>query len=280
MPRTAIDLDAYCARIGYAGPRVPTREVLVELQRRHMQAIPFENLDVLLKRPIRLDPDSLQRKLVAGRRGGYCFESNGLFMHALRAMGFRTTALAARVLYERPEFPLPPRSHMLQRVEFDGGAVFADVAFGGFTPGGLLRDQPTIAQPTPRETCRLIPVGDELDLQAQLGEAWRTLYRIAPHPHLPVDYEQANWHVSTHPDSYFVSNLIAALPGEGRRYTLFNTEFRTRYPDGRLETERIAGAGRLIEILEGRFGLALTPADRDALSAAFAAMASLQSCPV
>src|SRR5947207_634174 len=118
MAEAAIDLDAYFRRIGYAGPRAPTVEVLAAVQKHHLDAIPFENLDVVLKRPIRLDPESLQRKLVAGRRGGYCFESNGLLFHVLRAMGFRNTALAARVLFERPnEMQMPPRSHMLQRVD-------------------------------------------------------------------------------------------------------------------------------------------------------------------
>lgn len=266
-----MNLDAYFARIGYEGPREPTVSVLAALHRHHLSAIPFENLDVLLKRPIRLDPESLERKLVTERRGGYCFESNGLFFHALAALGFRNTALAARVLFDRPEFPLPPRSHMLQRVDFEEGAFLADVAFGGQTPGGLLRWVPHVAQSTPRESCRLVPAGDEFDLEVLHGTEWRLLYRIAPHPHLPVDYEQANWHVSTHPDSYFVNNVILAIPAEGCRYTLFNDEFRTRYPDGRVDVEVVAGPEGLLRLLEDRFELSLPAADRTALAELYAA---------
>ena len=264
---TDLDLDAYFRRIGYAGSRAPTVEVLAALQQHHLNAIPFENLDVVLKRPIRLDPESLQRKLVTDRRGGYCFESNGLLFHVLRAMGFRNTALAARVLFERPnEMPMPPRSHMLQRVDFDEGSYLVDVAFGGQTPSGLLRWEPHVEQATARESCRLVPAGDELDLQALMGE-WRLLYRIAPHPHLPVDYEQANWHVSTHPDSYFVNNLIACVPGEGCRYTLFNDTFRTRYLDGHVD-ERVVTSGRaLVAVLENTFGIALSADDASKLAA-------------
>ncbi|HVZ02649.1 MAG TPA: arylamine N-acetyltransferase [Dongiaceae bacterium] len=266
MDEAAIDLDAYFRRIGYAGPREPTLDVLAALQKHHLGAIPFENLDVLLRRPIRLDPESLQRKLVDDRRGGYCFESNGLLFHVLRAMGFRTTALAARVLFERPEFPLPPRSHMLQRVEVEGGAYLVDVAFGGLTPAGLLRFEPHAAQATARESCRLVPAGDELDLQARMGAEWRTLYRIATHPHLPVDYEQANWHVSTHPESYFVNNLIVAMPGEGCRYTLFNDVFRTRHPDGRVEEQAVVSGAALVALIEGTFAIPLTEDQRARLA--------------
>src|SRR5262245_43791188 len=122
----SLDLDAYCARIGHAGPRAPSLDTLRAVHRAHLRAIPFENLDVVLKRPIRLDLASLQRKMIADRRGGYCFESNALLLHALRALGFKVTALAARVLYERPELPLPPRSHMLLKVDFSDGDWLAD----------------------------------------------------------------------------------------------------------------------------------------------------------
>jgi len=188
----------------------------------------------------------------------------------LQAMGFCTAALAARVLFERPDdLPLPPRSHMLQRVDFDAGSYLVDVAFGGQTPSGLLRFEPHIEQATARESCRLIPAGEELDLQARMGE-WRLLYRIAPHPHQPVDYEQANWHVSTHPDSYFVNNLIACVPGEGCRYTLFNNLFRKRTPDGRIEERTIASGRELIALLENTFGIALSADDASKLAARIA----------
>jgi N-hydroxyarylamine O-acetyltransferase len=86
---------------------------------------------------------------------------------------------------------------------------------------------------------------------------------------LPIDFEHANWFVSTHPDSFFVNNLIAAIPGEGCRYTLFNKEFRTRWPDGRVETGILDDATALAAKLQERFGLAVPSADISALSSAF-----------
>ena len=261
-----IDLDAYCARVGYAGSREPTAETLHGLHRAHLMSVPFENLDVLLKRPIRLDPVSLQQKIVGERRGGYCFESNALLMYALQAMGFTVTPLAARVLYERPEQPLPPRSHMLLMVDLEEGLYLADVAFGGQTPPQPLKFAVGLEQPTTHEPYRLRRTEDgELDLQAMMAGQWGTLYRFTLHPQLPVDFEAANWHVSTHPDSFFVNNVIAAIPGEGCRYTLFNRELRTRTPDGNLETQALASGEALAAVLEDRFGLTIAPPDAAAL---------------
>jgi N-hydroxyarylamine O-acetyltransferase len=92
-----LDLDAYLERIGYEGRDEPTLEVLDALHLAHTTTIPFENLDILLGRPIRLDLPSLQDKLVRDRRGGYCFEHNTLFAAALEAVGFGVTRLGARV---------------------------------------------------------------------------------------------------------------------------------------------------------------------------------------
>src|SRR5438093_5316594 len=102
-------------RIEYAGSLAPSRQTLDALHLAHATHIPFENLDVLLGRPIRLDLDGLQAKLVRGRRGGYCFEQNLLFAAVLERLGFRVTRLAARVRYGTTR--LLPRTHMLMKVD-------------------------------------------------------------------------------------------------------------------------------------------------------------------
>src|SRR6185369_9612361 len=133
------DVDAYLARIGYSGPRVPTLPVLHALTAAHTQTIPFENLDVLLGRPIDLQPDAIFDKLVRRRRGGYCFEQNGLFLHALEALGFRVRPLSARVRLDRPRDYTPPRTHMFLRVEIAGESWLTDVGVGGLSLTSALR---------------------------------------------------------------------------------------------------------------------------------------------
>ena len=112
-----LDLDTYLKRIDYSGPRSPTIATLRALHAQHPRAIPFENLDTLLGKPVRLDLQSLERKLVQGRRGGYCFEQNLLFKHVLHALGFDPIALAARVVWERPAGELRARTHMVLLVD-------------------------------------------------------------------------------------------------------------------------------------------------------------------
>ena len=113
----ASELNLYFERIGWDGPRPPTPslEVLHALTAAHTQAIPFENLDVLLGRGIQLGFDAVFDKLVRRRRGGYCFEQNGLFLHVLQALGFAATPLSARVRRDRPRDFIPPRSGMASR---------------------------------------------------------------------------------------------------------------------------------------------------------------------
>lgn len=261
-----IDLDAYLARIGYAGPREPTLETLRAVHRAHFTRVPFENLDVVLRRPVRLDPASLQQKIVAERRGGYCFESNGLLMYALAALGFNVTPLAARVLLDKPPQPLPPRSHMLLMIDLEEGIYLVDAAFGAQTPPQPLTMTVGLEQATTHEPYRLRRTEDgELDLLALMAGQWSTLYRFTLHAQMPVDFEHANWFVSTHPDSFFVNNVIAAIPGEGCRHTLFNGELRTRWPDGRVETEMLADAQAIAAALRERFGLSVAPEDAAAL---------------
>jgi N-hydroxyarylamine O-acetyltransferase len=86
--KPAIDLDAYFERIGWGGSTHATFHTLSDLIHAHMTAIPFENLDVLLGRSIRLDLEGIQDKLVRARRGGYCFEHSTLLASVLERLGF------------------------------------------------------------------------------------------------------------------------------------------------------------------------------------------------
>lgn len=96
----------------------------------HNSAIPFENLDVLLPREIHLDDRALEEKLITARRGGYCFEQNGLLQRALSEIGFSVRSLLGRVVLANPP-QMPPRTHRLLLVEVEGERWIADVGFGG-----------------------------------------------------------------------------------------------------------------------------------------------------
>ena len=253
-----IDVDAYFARIGYDGPRTPTLETLAALHFRHPQAIPFENLDPLLKRPIGLTGSALESKLLRARRGGWCFEQNLLLRDVLQSLGFQVIGLAARVMWNVAEGVVRARSHMLLKIDgLDGGPHIADVGFGGLTLTGAVRLVPDMEQPTPHEVFRLIRGGSDFVLQASVRGEWKALYTFDLQPQLLVDYEVSNWHLSTHPESPFVSNLMAARVTPERRYGLFNNKLSSHALGGDSEQVALATPTALREALEGTFGIEL-----------------------
>ncbi len=137
-----IDLDAYLARIGYTGPREPTLDTLHAVSMHHPTSIPFENLDVLLGRPIALTPEALMAKLVQARRGGYCFEQNNLLLLALRALGFNASLLGARVRGSILREEIPYRTHIIVKVTLPEGEFLADAGLGSASLTGAITNAP------------------------------------------------------------------------------------------------------------------------------------------
>jgi N-hydroxyarylamine O-acetyltransferase len=261
---------SWLRRIGYAGPCAPTLATLSAVIAAHAATIPYENIDVLLGRPPKLDLAALQQKMIAGGRGGYCFEQNMLLRAGLLALGFTVTSLIARVIRARaPDAPVYAL-HMVLRVDLPEGPFLADVGYGALTPTAPLAMRPNVEQTTPHETMRLVPAGEELTLQAKLGEDWENIYRLLPQSRLDTDYEIANWFAATHPSSLFVNNLIAARPGPGGvRNTLFNGRLTVRRPPGQVTRRMLEGAAEYGEALADTFGLVLSGAE---LSAALEAL--------
>ncbi|GMV61928.1 MAG: arylamine N-acetyltransferase [Parvibaculum sp.] len=259
---TTLDLDAYFSRIGYDGPRTPTLDTLKAIHYAQAVSIPFENLDVLAKRPIHLDPASLQKKLVTEKRGGYCFEVNALFAAVLKELGFDVTTLIGRVRWMAPEEADTARSHMLMRVELPEGPFLADVGFGGLTMTGPIRFETGAEQETPHEPRRLLEHEDGLELQAKIAGGWTQIYRFTLEPHRRTDYEVASWYTATHPSSIFVQFLLAGRPQEGKWLLLFNREFKIRGLDGKAETRVLDSADEIAEVLDSYFGIELSEEDK------------------
>jgi N-hydroxyarylamine O-acetyltransferase len=255
-----IDLDAYFRRIAYAGPRQPTLETLRALHWHHPLAIPFETLDPLAGRPVRLELDALERKLVAERRGGYCFEQNLLFGHALRALGFSVANLSGRVVWMAGDHERRARTHMLLLVQLGEGSYLCDVGFGGLTLTSPLRLEPDVEQQTPHELFRLRRDGREYLVEARLGEEWRALYRFDLQEQRQVDIEVLNYYVSTNPESPFLTRLMAALPTAQGRFALSDNVVTVYGLDGRREQRELDSVAELRGALVRTFGVTL-PAD-------------------
>jgi N-hydroxyarylamine O-acetyltransferase len=215
-----LDLDAYLARIGLSG-----RPDIAEVHRAHATSIPFENLDPRRGVAVSLAPEDVERKLVAQRRGGYCFEQNLLLKAALEALGAEVQLLLARVRRGAPAGVTRPRSHLVLRVQYAGAVWHADVGFGLGTLLEPLPFGPGGEHEQAGWRFRVVRDGPELVLQTILDGGWADLYAVAPEPVAPIDVDVCNWWTSTHPHSPFVTSfVVAAQSGAGVRTALSDWE--------------------------------------------------------
>jgi N-hydroxyarylamine O-acetyltransferase len=264
-----IDLDTYLARIGYSGPREATLDALRAIHALHPARIAFENLDPLLGRRIHLDAPSIAAKLVHARRGGYCFEQNGLLLWVLTTLGFRVTGLAARVFIGQVP-GRTRRSHMLVKVDLSEGRYIADVGFGGWAMSAPLDLGREGEQQTPHGPFRIGRHGGQLfDVQTIIQGEWVTLYRFSLEEQLPMDYEVSNWFCSTHPESKFTKDLMAARLPPGKRLGLLNRRFSIHHAGGRTERRTLGSVEEIADVLEQEFAI-LLPVPREELLVALA----------
>ncbi len=258
-----LDLDAYFSRVAYEGPTTPRLDTLAALVLAHTSAIPFSNLEILLGQPVLLDLASVQRKLVAERGGGYCFEQNGLLFRVLCALGFEVTAMGGRVRLKSPQDVVPQRTHMVLRVAMGGHDWLVDAGLGGLTPTAPLRMDAGVEQATPHERRRLVGGPFRWVHQVLVGADWVDAYDFTTETLHPIDQELANWWTSGHPDSSFRKRLVVAkAEADGGRVTMDNNMFRRRVLDVVVEQEEIASPASRLAILETQFGLCYPPETR------------------
>ena len=263
-------LDAYCARVGYTGERAPTLGTLRALQQLHPAVIPFEAMDPLLHQPVDLSPQAVDAKLIAARRGGYCFEQNSLFKRVLEALGFQVEGLIAQVRWQLgPEAALRPRTHMVLRVTIDGTPWLSDVGFGSCVLTAPLRFGLAGGDQAEALVRRVLRAGNEQLLEVEIGGAWQPVYQISPALQTVGDYEMANYFTATHPDSHFRHKLIVARTTPQARHALLQNRLTIRGADGSA-TRSYLDADQLEQALREVFLLPVAPAWRPALEAAAA----------
>jgi len=262
MTDAAVELDptAYLARIGHDGPTRPTEETLHALVAAHGRTIPFETLDPVLGVPVdQLGPVVLADKLVGRRRGGYCYEHNGLVGFVLEALGYGVERLTGRVVWmKEPGAPLAAKTHQVLSVTVPGDEqpFLVDVGFGGQTLSSPIRLVAGPVQQTRHEPYRIVEDGARLLLQAQVRGEWQALYVFTTEPRPLIDLEVGSWYVSTHPASIFVRGLSAALVTDDARYNLRGRNLAIHRADGS-ERVRFDTATQVLDLLGDRFGIDL-----------------------
>ena len=263
-----VDLPRYLARIGYDGPVAPTLEVLRALQAAHIAAIPFEALDVLTGKGVDVDAGSVDAKLIDQRRGGYCYEQNGLFLRVLQAIGFDAEVRLGRVRWMMAEdAPTTARSHLVIRVMLDGRPWLADVGFGAAAPTAPLAMDDPDPQPTVHEAYRIRQSHGEWLVEALLGDSWKAMYVFDDVPQQPIDIAVSNWYTATHPSSHFRHQLIVARASDTARYVLRDNRLTIRFTDGRVEQSYLT-ADEIETALADIFLLPVRPHWRPAIARA------------
>ncbi|HWS86646.1 MAG TPA: arylamine N-acetyltransferase [Pyrinomonadaceae bacterium] len=243
-----MNVEAYLERIDYRGPLAPTAETLRRLHVAHLLAVPFENLSIHAGEPVVLDDEALFDKVVARRRGGFCYELNGLFAALLRALGFRVEMLSARVARRDGGFG-PEFDHMALLVNLEERRL-ADVGFGDSFAEPLLLDERGEQRQGSR-SFRIEEDGGRLVYSMkEAGGDWEPQYRFGLEPHAYEDYaEMCRFH-QTSPESHFTRGRVCSLLTPEGRVTLSGSRLITTRGGERFEQELGGEAERDAALLE------------------------------
>ncbi len=255
-----IDLDAYLARIGWRRPTRADFASLKALVLAHMSAIPFENLDVLLGRPPRIDVESIQSKLVRARRGGYCFEHATLLAAVLERLGFHPVRHSARVTMASARAD-SPRTHMFLTVPLEEGRFVVDAGFGSLAPPfpvPLADDERTRA---PDASHWMARDGDFWVLRARSAEQPIDAWASTLEEDHAIDFELANHYVATHPVSAFVNRILMRALIDGGRVTVMNRDV-TVWRNGVAQASQLADRAALRALVAAHFGFDLPEIER------------------
>ena len=259
-------LSDYLSRIGLDALPPPSLEGLQLLQDHHMRHVPFENLNVLLGRPLDLTPSALFGKIVERKRGGYCFELNTLYAYLLSQAGFAPVPMMARVWLRDPS-ETPPRTHLVNRVAIEGEDWISDVGFGGRAARAPLKIEDGYE----------VDDGDgriRIQADAQFGYrisrfqdgVWSDQYTVETEAAHKADILSGNHWTENHPTSHFRLGIGVGLFTPEGRTSFYGGVFTRR--GQQTDTQMISDLASVLELLTSEFGLELnlTPDEQARLS--------------
>jgi N-hydroxyarylamine O-acetyltransferase len=249
-----LDTAAYLARIGYRGDLTPNAETLAALHQAHLQRVPFENLDIPLRRPLSLELSDLYTKIVVRRRGGFCYELNGLFAALLEGLGFRVAHLSARVTTTGGGFG-PEFDHLALLVHLEERWL-ADVGFGDSFLRPLRLDERG-PQLVAGQSFRISEQDGQIALERLSGDAWQTEYLFTEQPHPLADFAAMCHYHQTAAESPFTRKRLCSRATPAGRVTISNN--RLIVTDGGAVTETILTDEQSVAAaLWGHFGVDLS----------------------
>ena len=252
MQAENFNLQRYLQRIGYAGDVKADAATLAEIMRCQLFTVPFENLDVQAGKIVSLVPEHIVEKIIDHQRGGYCYEVNGIFAMALRALDIPFRLIAARPMF----YPVRrPKTHMAIVATVDGEDWLCDLGFGSYgirAPMRLGLLDVEVQQDADRFKLSRVESGEYL-LQAYAGGQWQNQYGFDLSPQEWIDFEPANYMNSTHPGAIFVQKVVVVLHNPQGRDILVGSQLKT-VTQGKVE-ERALDPEEVNTVLGSKFGL-------------------------
>ncbi len=230
MKATNFNLTDYLARIGYEGEVSPDVATLNQLVQKQLRSIPFENTEVQAGRIPSLVPEDIVDKVLIRKRGGYCYEINGVFAMALTAIGFEWYFAGARPMF----YPVRrPKTHMVVIVRIDGSDYLCDTGFGGYA----LRAPMEIVEGEAvqdGDRFRMEHLDGEYVVSSLVQDEWQRQYGFAMQPQEWIEFSLANYFNATHPDTIFTQKKLAIMQASNGRKILVDNELKL-IEEGKLE---------------------------------------------
>ncbi len=215
----ALKLNKYLSRIKYNKKLSADLDTLIELQKCHLLSIPFENLDIHTGTPITIDVEKFYKKIVDDKRGGFCYELNGLFNELLKVIGFKTFLVSVRV-FDTTEKMGDEFDHLAIIVPIDNEKWLTDVGFGefAFSPIKIITG---IEQKDERGIFRINQFDEEyLVVQKQIPGGWKNEYLFSLKPRNISEFSEKCYYHQTSPDSHFTQKKLCSIPTRNGRITL------------------------------------------------------------
>lgn len=248
-----MDIKTYLNRINYTGPLTPSAKALREVQVAHLLTVPFENLSIHSGQPIVLEDQALFDKIVRQRRGGFCYELNGLFAALLRALGCHIVMLSAQVAKEEGGFG-PDFDHMTLMVTLEQRWL-SDVGFGDIFREPLLLDERE-EQKQGERVYQIIEDGAHLILmERRRGKDWQAQYRFTLQPYEYAEYEEMCRYHQTSPQSHFTQKRICSRATPEGRVTLEEKRLIITVNDNERQERALTSKEEYITLLHEYFGI-------------------------
>jgi N-hydroxyarylamine O-acetyltransferase len=251
-----MDINRYLERIKIEERKEPDLPFLERLMWHHLKTIPFENLDILRETPIILDLDRIYEKIVNRKRGGFCFELNGLFCRLLEELGFSVSMASARVYIPRKRRYSPEFDHITLLVDLNR-TYLVDVGFGDaffkpiWLPDGRIEDAGGRYR-----LSRSDPGGKEYLLEKQGKANWYPKYRFTTLSRDLSDFKDMCAFHQTSPEAPFTRGNLATIATAHGRVTLTDDSL-TINEGGRRQKTTVASKKVFRKYLSEYFGIAL-----------------------